>query len=32
MYDASSKGSVNFFNLAQEFLQKNKVKPKKAKK
>jgi chromosome partitioning protein len=32
MYDASSKGSVNFFNLAQEFLLKNKVKPKKTKK
>jgi chromosome partitioning protein len=31
MYDAASKGSVNFFNLAQEFLQKNKMKPKKKK-
>ena len=32
MYDAASKGSVNFFNLAQEFLKKNKIKPKKKKK
>lgn len=31
MYDASSKGAVNFFNLAQEFLKKNGVKPKKKK-
>lgn len=32
MYDAASKGSVNFFNLAQEFLKKNNIKPKKKKK
>ena len=31
MYDAASKGSVNFFNLAAEFLKKNNIKPKKAK-
>jgi len=29
MYDAASKGSVNFFNLSQEFLKKNGIKPKK---
>ena len=32
MYDAASKGSVNFFNLANEFLKKNNIKPKKKKK
>ena len=32
MYDAASKGAINFFNLAQEFLKKNGVKPKKTKK
>jgi chromosome partitioning protein len=31
MYDAASKGAINFFNLAQEFLKKNKVKNKKIK-
>lgn len=32
LYDASSKGAINFFNLAQEFLKKNKMKLKKVKK
>ncbi len=31
MYDASSKGAINFFNLANEFLKKNGIKPKKKK-